>query len=253
MEPWQYDTADDLDQTPIERLRKFPRRPEMFVFGLRLGAAALIRLWLRLYHRLTVVGAENLPPSGSFVIAANHASHLDALSIVSALPIGKVHRVFPAAAKDYFFVSLPRLALAAIVINALPFDRRRSIRRSLTLCHDLLAQSDNVLVLFPEGTRSAAGEIGPFKPGIGLLLAGTPHPAVPCYLAGTHDAWPKGAWLPRPKKVRVTFGRPLVFSDRERGKQAAVQIADQLRQAILALAESRREADNKGKRSGPLQ
>ena len=99
MEPWHYDTSEQLDKTLVERLRHFPREPDMLGFGLRSASAVLIRAWLRIYHRLSIVGRGNLPREGSYIIVATHASHLDTLAIVSALPLGKLHRVFPAAAK----------------------------------------------------------------------------------------------------------------------------------------------------------
>src|SRR5947209_2670628 len=116
MQAWHYEPEDDLDQPLLERLRHFPRQPDMLVYGVRSIAAILIRGWLRLYHRLTITGRENLPLDRSFVLVANHASHLDTLCLLSALPLGKLHRAFPAAARDYFFVSAPRLLAAAIVV-----------------------------------------------------------------------------------------------------------------------------------------
>ena len=169
----------------VERLRRFPREPDILVYACRTIAALLIRAWLRVYHRLRIVGREKLPREGSFVLVANHCSHLDALTILSALPLGKLHRVFPAAAQDFFFVSIPRLAVAAIVVNALPFNRQANIRQSLSLCKQLLENSGNVLLLFPEGTRSTTGAMGEFKAGIGLMLAGMDVPVVPCFLEGT--------------------------------------------------------------------
>src|SRR5262249_4217108 len=124
MDPWHYDPAGDLDQSLIERLRHFPRQPDMLVYGSRLGAALLCRGWWRRSHRFVASGRENLPADGSFVVVANHASHLDALCLLAALPLGMLHRTFPAAAQDYFFVNVPRLLLATVVVNALPFDRR---------------------------------------------------------------------------------------------------------------------------------
>jgi 1-acyl-sn-glycerol-3-phosphate acyltransferase len=234
--PWRYETARDLDQTVIDRLRNFPREPDILVYGLRHAAALVCRSWLHAYHRLSISGVEHLPAEGSFVMVANHASHLDVLCLLAALPMSCIHRTFPAAARDYFFVNAPRTLLAAVVVNALPFDRRTSPRQSLTLCRQLLDQPGNALILFPEGTRSATGEPGEFKPGIGLLVARTDYPVVPCYLEGTHEAWPKGAWIPRPRKLRVRIGAPRQFSQSGRGKDAAVRIANELREAVMALA-----------------
>ncbi len=238
MEPWLYDTAEDLDQTLLERLRRFPRKPDMLVYGARSLAALMLRAAMRTYHRLQVTGRENLPKEGSFVLVANHTSHLDTLAILSAMPLRKLHQVFPAAAKDFFFVSIPRLAIASIVVNALPFDRETHIRQSLSLCQNLLENPGNVLLLFPEGTRTTTGKMGEFKPGIGLLLANTPCPVVPCYVDGAYRAWPKGRWLPRPYRVRLTIGQARSYSHLKRGKRAAQEISEDLRKAIVALGPS---------------
>jgi 1-acyl-sn-glycerol-3-phosphate acyltransferase len=236
METWHYDPAGDLDQTMIGRLRRFPREPDMLVYGLRSMAAFAIRRWLHLYHRLTITGREHLPHDRSFVMVANHASHLDTMCLLSALPYRKLHRAFPAAAKDYFFVHSPRMALAAVAVNAMPFERGGNPRHSLDSCRHLLEQPGNVLILFPEGTRSVTGEIGEFKPGIGLLVAGTNHPVLPCYLDGTHQAWPKGSWLPRPRKIALHIGPPRYFSGRSHAKDSVRQIGRDLREAVLSLA-----------------
>lgn len=236
MEPWHYEPADDLDQTLIDRLRRFPREPDMLVFGLRALSAMLLRGWLRLYHRLRVVGRENLPAAGSFVMIANHASHLDTLCLTAALPMAKLHRAFPAAAKDYFFVNTHRVLLAAIIANALLFDRRLGPRGSLEICAHLLANAGNILIIFPEGSRSTTGAMHDFKPGVGMLLAGTDVPVLPCYLDGTHAAWPKGGFLPRPRTIRLAIGQPRRYPHLPRDKESAVQICAELHEAVGALA-----------------
>jgi 1-acyl-sn-glycerol-3-phosphate acyltransferase len=235
MSQWRYETARDLDRSLIDRLRRFPREPDMLVYGLRSAAALAMRAWLRGYHRLEIRGRENLPGEGSFVIVANHTSHLDTLCLLAALPLRRLHRAFPAAAEDYFFVSVPRIAVSAIVVNALPFGRKVRARQSLDLCRLLLANPGNILILFPEGTRTTTGRMSDFKQGIGILVAGTDLPVVPCHLAGGFEAWPKGAWAPRPGKLRLTIGRPLTFASVPAGAGTAEPIAGQLRQAVLEL------------------
>jgi len=237
MEPWHYDTSAQLDKTIVERLRQFPREPDLLVFALRSVGAVAIRAWLRAFHRLTIVGGENLPRTGSYVIVANHASHLDTLAILAALPLRKLHRAFPAAAKDFFFESVPRTALASILVNALPFDRQTHIRQSLSLCQAVLENPGNILVIYPEGTRSTTGEIGEFRPGISLLLAGSSVPVVPCYVEGAFRAWPKGARCPRPRKVRLIIGQPRSYATLRRGREAGEAICRDLRDAVAALAE----------------
>jgi 1-acyl-sn-glycerol-3-phosphate acyltransferase len=233
---WQYEPAADLDQPLAERLRRFPREPDLTVYGLRSLAALTIRGWLRLYHRLEISGAGNLPKEGSFVMVANHGSHLDTLCLLAALPLRKLHRAFPAAAKDYFFVSVPRLAMAAVIVNALPFARQTHIRQSLDLARRLLTNPGNILILFPEGTRTVTGQIGDFKPGIGLLVAGTDIPVVPCRLTGAFEAWPKGKSIPRPHRVRLTVGVPRTYAALPPGKESSAHISEDLRKAILELA-----------------
>jgi len=237
MRKWRYEPARDLDQPFIERLRHFPREPDMLVYGARSLAALVWRGWLRMYHRLTITGREHLPVDGSFVLVANHASHLDTLCLLAALRMRQLHRSFPAAARDYFFVSAPRVAAAAVFVNALPFERQIHIRQSLELCRHLLANPGNVLILFPEGTRSPDGTIGVFRPGIGWLLAGTTIPVLPCRLDGCYRALPKGAWVPRPYRLRLTIGAPRVYPDAE-----PHVIAEDLRGAIVAL-EVKHEVD----------
>jgi 1-acyl-sn-glycerol-3-phosphate acyltransferase len=236
---WSYEPAGDLDQPLAERLRRFPREPDLGVYTARSLAALLIRGWLRLYHRFEVRGAEHLPKDSSFIMVANHASHLDTLCILSALPLRKLHRAFPAAAQDYFFVSVPRLAIAAVVVNALPFGRRGNIRRSLEMCRHLLENSGNILILFPEGTRTQTGKMEEFKPGIGLLVAGKDIPVVPCYLAGAFEAWPKGKVIPRPCRLRLSIGMPRTYAHLPAGKESSVQVSTDLRNAVAALAEVR--------------
>jgi 1-acyl-sn-glycerol-3-phosphate acyltransferase len=233
--PWEYDTLPDLDQSMVERLRTFPREPDMLVYGARLVSAMILRGGLRLYHRLQIEGKDRLPRDGSFVLVSNHASHLDTLCLIAALPIPKIHRAFPAAAQDYFFVNAPRTMIAAVIVNAMPFNRQCNPRQSITLCKTLLQNSGNILIIFPEGTRSLDGELGDFKPGIGLFLAGTNIPAVPCYLDGAHQCWPKGKLFPRPRKLRLTIGEPREFGSLKPGKDSALQISRELREAVIAL------------------
>lgn len=210
----------------------------MFVYGLRSLAALLIRGWLRLFHRFTVTGSQHLPAHGSFVMVANHSSHLDAVCLLAALPLRKRHRAFPAAAADYFFKSVPRIWLAAVVVNALPFAREVHIRQSLGLCEQLLANAGNVLIIFPEGTRSQTGEIGRFKPGIGLLLAGRDIPVVPIHLDGAFRAWPKGCFLPRPRKIALRIGAPRSYAHLPPGRESAVTVATDLQMAVQNLRSS---------------
>ena len=73
---------------------------------------------------------------------------------------------------------------------------------------------------------------------IGLLAAGHDIPVVPCHLAGTHAALPKGAWLPRPKAVRLTIGAPRVYAHLPATKKSRTLICHELREAVMSLGNS---------------
>jgi len=235
MRKWRYDSPNDVERTPLERLRQFPREPDMLVYGLRSLGALIIRALLRVYHRFEIIGHENLRTNRSFVIVANHCSHLDTLCLLAALPLRKLHRAFPAAASDYFFQSVSRLWIAAVVVNALPFARQVRVRQSLSLCQDMLGNPGTILIIFPEGTRSTTGEIREFKSGIGALVAGRDVAVVPCFIDGSFRAWPKGRRLPRPGKVRLIVGSPRTFRDRGADKIDICAISAELREAVNEL------------------
>ena len=235
MRPRNAESTADTSRPFLERLCGFPREPGLLCHTVRSAAALVVRAWLRAYHRFAIRGLENLPRDRSFVMVANHTSHLDALCLLSALPLKRLHQAFPAAAADYFFVSVPGVALSAIVMNALPFHRGAHVRQSLRLCRAMLARPGNILILFPEGTRGSGCGVGTFKPGVGTLLAGTHTPAVPCYIDGAAAAMPKGVSFPRPRRITLTLGRPLVFGDRTTDMKAATGVCAELRQALLGL------------------
>ena len=235
MKSWHYDSVRDVDQVPINPLRQFPREPDVLVYGLRSLCALIIRSLLRIYNRFEVIGHENLRTNRSLIIVANHCSHIDTLCLLAALPLRKLHRAFPAAASDYFFKSVPRLWAAAILVNALPFARHVRVRQSLSLCRELLADPETILVIFPEGTRSTTGEVAKFKSGIGALVAGSDIEVAPCFVEGAFQAWPKGKRFPRPRKIRLVIGSPRNYRDRGTDKADICGIANELRDAVNEL------------------
>lgn len=239
--PWTYAPASDLAQPWAERLGRFPREPDITVYGLRVVGCLAIRAALKVWHRLEIVGRGHLPVGRPFVMVANHSSHLDAACLAAALPLRMLHRCHAAAAADYFFNSAFRRLAAVVLLNALPFDRRPSgARRALGLCDAALRYTGDgvgrALIVFPEGTRSGDGTVGPFRPGVASLVCGRDVPVVPCHLEGCARAWPKTARLPRPRKVTLTIGRPLHFADREACRESYDAIAAELREAVIALA-----------------
>ena len=235
MTEWEYHTPPDIDETMSEHLGNFPRQPYMLIYAIRSAAALLLRALMRVYHRLRVDGQENMPETGSFVLVCNHTSHLDTLSMLCSVPLKRLHQTFPAAAADYFFSSLPRSAVSAILINALPFDRKFRGAESLTVCSELLSNDGNVLIIFPEGTRTTTGELGRFRSGIGRLLAGKDLPVLPCHLDGGLRAWPKGKMIPRPFSLRLRIGAPRSYGHLEKTSESVRQICQELQESVAEL------------------
>ncbi|MBL4848756.1 MAG: 1-acyl-sn-glycerol-3-phosphate acyltransferase [Planctomycetes bacterium] len=240
MPPWTYTPAPDLNLSLAERLTSFPRQPHLWMIVLRTLVALFLRAWLRVYHRFSIVGRERLPLGESFVLVANHQSHLDTLCLTAGIPMGSLHQAFPAAAADYFFSSVPSSAFTAVVINGLPFDRKVNGAESLAMCRRLLETPGNILILFPEGTRSESGDLSRFRSGIGRLVEGTNVPVIPCHLEGAFEALPKGARFPRPRKLTLRIGAERRFGDRPEGRETVAQICAELEQAVAALAPPKR-------------
>ena len=237
MNQWKYDPSANLSKSISEKLTVFPRERDMTCFIARSFWSILLRVVLKIYFRLEIIGKENLPQDKSCVIVSNHSSHLDALCLLSVLPLRSINRVFAVAAKDYFFCSFFKSLLAVVCVNALPFDRKKQKKKSLELCADVLDAADKILVMFPEGSRSVNGKINAFKPGLGLLVAGTNRLVVPSYINGGYEAWAKGSHFPKPKKIIVTIGKPMNFCDMKKSKENYRIIAKKVEDSVRNLNE----------------
>jgi 1-acyl-sn-glycerol-3-phosphate acyltransferase len=126
--------------------------------------------------------------------------------------------------------------MSAVFINALPMWRRSAVSHSLA---DLRARLDAercAYIIFPEGTRSRDGTMSSFKAGLGMLLAGTSVPAVPCRLRGTFQSLPPGRRWPRPHPIRLQIGQPLSFETISNDREGWNAIARQVESAITAMS-----------------
>src|SRR6202171_4841359 len=132
MEQRLLELADRAEPTPGHPLRDCWCEPGMLVRGVRSLAAVVMRVYLHVYDRLTIVGRQNLPVDRSYILVANHASHLDTLCLLSALPVRQLHRTFPGGASDYFCVNPLRALLANLFVNVMPIDRRLAYDHSLS-------------------------------------------------------------------------------------------------------------------------
>ena len=235
MTDWELRPARDHGLSPAERLRSQGREPGLGSLVLGTAWRALVWCYLRLFHRLRVVPARPHWPEPPFVLVANHASHLDALTLAASLPPQLARRAFALAAGDTFFTSLPLAAFASYAINAHPVWRKRTKASDLAAMRQRL-DDGAILMVFPEGTRTRTGAMGRFQPGIGALVAGTSVPVLPCRIEGAYAAWPATRRLPRPGRLRLHVGAPLRFDAVAADRAGLAVVAGQCEAAVRALA-----------------
>jgi 1-acyl-sn-glycerol-3-phosphate acyltransferase len=239
MDRWQLRPAADHGLTLRQQLQSLRRETGLLGSCGHLLWQGWARTYLRLYHRLSIVGRENLPAAPPFLLVANHGSHLDALMLAAAMPLSWCDRVFPIAAADTFFTGLASAGFAVAAINALPLQRRRAGPAAIAELRRRLAEERCIYILFPEGTRSRDGRMAAFKPGLGPLVAGSEVPVVPCRIEGAHAALPPHRRWARPGKLRLTIGAPLRFATTQDDRAGWESIAAAAEAAVRALGTDR--------------
>ncbi len=207
-------------------------------FGHSLLAAVLFavnRVLMRVLFRLKSQGRDQLPPPGRFIIVVNHASDLDPLAMAAALPFRTMRRIYWGGDIARLF-SGPIRRFMCRALHIFPVDERAPAA-SLALAAEVL-KGGNALIWFPESWRSPTGEIQHFLPGIGTLIEQSGAMAVPAYIAGTFEAMPRWARVPRLCPVSVRFGEPLTPAqlDTGDGSTAAERITRALEDAVARLA-----------------
>jgi 1-acyl-sn-glycerol-3-phosphate acyltransferase len=238
MDPWNFEPARDHELSPVARARSLRREPGLISTAGHLTWQISTRTFFRLYHRLSVEADSLFPLQPPFVMIANHTSHLDALLLASALPWRLCGSVFPVAAGDVFFDTPAMSLFAATVLNALPMWRKNCGKHALDDLKKRLLEEPCGLILFPEGKRSRDGVLDSFKPGLGMLTAGTMVPVVPCHLSGAFEAFPANSRWPRPRKIRVRIGKPMVFDSVPNGRDGWNRIASEAREAVRKLGDT---------------
>ncbi|MEM8531198.1 MAG: lysophospholipid acyltransferase family protein [Chloroflexota bacterium] len=198
----------------------------------------LFRTFVRAYVRPHVTGTDNLPKEGAFILAANHNSHADTAVLFTALPRDIRQRSLAAAAQDYFFDKGLRQMVSRILFNVIPVARESGGGQN-PLRHVIRALREGYgVLLYPEGTRSLQGTVGPFRKGIGRLIAEFPDvPVIPVWIEGTNRVMPKGQNIPQPLKVEVHFGEPLYPGADLRDKTSWQVAADKVRDAVILTGE----------------
>jgi len=171
----------------------------------------LARVIGKICFRYRVEG--QLPRTGGFLIAANHASYLD----IPLLGCGLNRRAWYLGRNDLF--PIPVLNEMLQSLGWIPVKLGRLDREAFGKAISLI-RSGKVVVIFPEGRRTHDGHLRPPKAGIGVIVSKTGCPVVPVYLKGTFEVLPVGACWPRWRQVTVRFGPPIVFETGEQGERA---------------------------------
>jgi 1-acyl-sn-glycerol-3-phosphate acyltransferase len=189
--------------------------------------------WLRLKVR----NGDRLPRHGPAIVAANHNSHLDTLVLFALFPLSLIPRVRPVAAADYFMRSRVMAWFSQNVIGIISVDRTRQARGRdpLQECYAALDR-DEILIIFPEGTRGEPESMTALKAGIARIAQRHVRtPVVTVFMRGLGNSMPKGTFVPIPLVVEVVLGEPFLWTGaRDSFMAKLVATFDRLRSDIHA-------------------
>lgn len=185
---------------------------------------------------------------GPLIFAANHRSHADTGAILDTMPPKVCKRTVVAAALDVFGPDTSnglrrRLSKSALQLitaagfHAFAFDRHGPPLRSVRTSTQLIKNGWHLL-LYPEGTRSRTGELGPFKAGVSVLAKFTGRPVIPVHVDGGEKMLPYGQFLPGRAHVRVRYGEPMLFRKGDDLSEFTLRVAEEVRQLGLRQAQS---------------
>jgi 1-acyl-sn-glycerol-3-phosphate acyltransferase len=169
--------------------------------------------------RPIVVGLEHLRTLQAGVLVANHASYIDPVVLMAAIPV------------EFRFVAKRALGRYPLIGTVIRKAGHLTIEKGGL--SDRLAGADEVerrlqemerLLIFPEGTFVRAPGLLPFRLGAFRAAVDTGRPVVPVALAGTRHVLPDGTWLVRHGRITVTIGAPM--EPRGRGWPEMVRLRD---------------------------
>jgi 1-acyl-sn-glycerol-3-phosphate acyltransferase len=185
----------------------------------------------KILFRWKVYGLEHIPLTGGAILAVNHTSALDPLLGGDGLP-----------RKIWYLgrASLIRNRFVDFILKCqhmVPITRGEADLGAMKRVIGLI-KSGEIVLMFPEGTRSLDGSLGPGREGIGVFVRHAEADVIPCYISGAWRALPKGAILPRPRKIRVAYG-PVIryeeFGDCPKGREGLSRISAKIMERIAAL------------------
>jgi 1-acyl-sn-glycerol-3-phosphate acyltransferase len=192
----------------------------------------MLRVLYDMAFRGDVHGQDNIPKSGPFMLASNHASHLDPPFVGAHVP----HQVSFFARKTLWKPGFASWWLDAV--GTIPVDRDggsdvNSIKRVLQAIKD-----GKVIILFPEGTRSPDGGLQRAKPGVGMLACRTHVPVLPARIFGSFQAFGRDGKLRPGTPISVVYGQPMMPGEYDHpadGKERYLRASERIMARIAAL------------------
>jgi 1-acyl-sn-glycerol-3-phosphate acyltransferase len=187
-------------------------------YWLATGLASLVSL---VFYPCRVIGRENVPKKGGFILASNHESNIDPMLLPVVNP-----RQMRFMAKEELFKN-PVLGWVIRTGGGFPVKRKTADRGALS---EFIRQLENgySVMIFPQGTRGGTK----VQAGVGFLAVKSGKPVLPVYIEGTDKVLPPGKSFPQRCSVKVVFGKPISFGPDE-DPQA---VAEKIMSAIRALA-----------------
>ncbi len=162
-----------------------------------------------LVFRIRCRGRQFIPATGGGLVLSNHQSHLDPVLIGLA-----TDRRLNYLARDTLFGFAPFRWLIHS-LDAIPLDREGLGLAGLKETLKRLKRGEMVLI-FPEGTRTSNGEVGTLKPGFCAFARPLNVPLLPVAMDGAFDSWPRSHVLPSPAAIHIQFGEPLAPAEIEK-------------------------------------
>src|SRR6202012_13123 len=194
------------------------KRANLLIYGF---VRVSFQAFFLVYFRFKRIGREHIPSRGPVIIASNHRSLLDPFVIACM-----ARRPMYYVAKKEIFLYNRLLGWALAALGAFPVDRGAGDSDFIDTAKAILARGDIVLI-FPEGTRTRPGSLGRPRRGVGRLALETGAPVVPVAIIGT-EAIRRG-WRIRPRKVRIRIGNALHFPHVEESTaQLAAAVTDRI-------------------------
>lgn len=187
-------------------------------------------LLFKVFFHIEAKSDGRIPLSGPLIVAANHFSFMDPVALQSIFP----RRIYFMMTELYYegrgkwFFQLLRCICV----------REKGANIAALKAGVNVLKNNGVVGIFPEGGVSREGRLQEGIPGIGFLVKKTGAAVVPAFIFGTYESLPKGEKIPKPTRIRIIFGKPMLFKEGGKGSQGQTitEITSQIMEQIKQLS-----------------